>query len=157
MVQTIGENEMILGPISNCDNGWLYHLSSIGYFNEGKFVAMPKRFYRYDDLAPISDKLMDFDLPAWPGLLKQSWIAFYAVLIPRKVWDKLGGLDPNLRTGFDDADLCHRAKLQNMQAMTCQNALIWHFGGVSADQVLTKETRDFNQDYFFKKWGFLPS
>lgn len=156
MVNSIGDHEMIVGPVSNCDNGWLYNLSSIGYLHNGEFKALPKRFYRYEEWVNIADKMIDYDLPAWPGLWLQQWIAFYAVLIPRKVWNKIGELDGNLKTGQDDLDYCMRAQLLKVPVAVCQNALIWHAGGVSADQVLTDEIRNSNLDYFNKKWSKIP-
>jgi len=152
LVAAAGDVDVIVGPVSNCDNGWKYSIPYIGYMDGGEFKQLTKRFYRYEELAHDADKIMDYNLPVNPGVWRQDYICFYAVLIPRKVWDKLGPLDNNLKTGFDDTDYCHRASLEKIPVIISQDAFVLHFGGVSADIVLTPEIRDYNAEYFKNKW-----
>lgn len=155
MVEAAMDGDCIVGPISNCDQGRIYSLPYIGYEKDGAFKPYSPRSYRYDEVAPIADKLMN--APHFnPGIWKQSWIAFYAVLFPRKIWDRVGTLDPKFRTGADDLDYCLRCKQANVAVLVAQNALVWHAAGATADISLDKETRDFNDKYFMEKWGISP-
>lgn len=155
LVMTAGENDILLNPISNCDNGSKYSLV-MGHQKHSEFNRLTQRFYRYDDLKDSFESLMSSDsIYPW-GLILQDFICFYATLIPRKTWDKLGGLDPQFKTGQDDVDLSFRAKQMGIPAAFVLNSLIWHFGGATADLALTDEIRKSNIEYFSKKWGMLP-
>lgn len=156
MVESIGDDEIIMGPVSNCDQGWRYHFP-LGYVDHNGFNQLEKRFYRYDDLAPVANQLMNDSFIRPPGLLVQSFICFYAVLIPRKVWSKVGGLDPLFKTGCDDLDYCLRCKQMGISSVVQESAMIWHFGGTTADVALTPEIRNYNDEYFTRKWGVPPS
>lgn len=155
MVGVIGESEIVLNPISNCDNGFKYHLV-MGFFKNGDFIPMKQRFYRYDDLKDNHLDLMDtHSLYPW-GIVAQDFVCFYATMMPKTVWDKVGGLDNEYQTGQDDVDFSLRAKKIGIPCGIALNALIWHYGGATADIALTQENRAFNIDYFKKKWGQNP-
>lgn len=155
LVHSAGDNQIILNPISNCDNMFKYNLA-MGYKKDGDFVILNKRFYRYDDLKDQFDDLMNASsIYPW-GIIGQDFVCFYATLFPKKVWDKLGGLDPQFKTGQDDVDCSLRAKQMNIPCGIVLNSLIWHYGGATADLALTPEIRRENIEYFSKKWGKLP-
>lgn len=158
MVEVAQDNDIILNPISNCDNYAKYNLM-FGYFKGYKtsdFTPLPKRFYRYDDLYGQFEHMMNAESIYPPGIIAQDFVAFYATLFPKKTWDKLGGLDPEFKTGADDVDCSYRAKALKIPCAFALNALIWHFGGTTADIALTPEIRRTNIEYFTKKWGQLP-
>lgn len=152
LVARIGDSELVLQPISNCDNFVKYNLL-LGWEKHGEFIQSTQRFYRYDELAHSAEWLEKAGSLYPPGLITQDWVAFYCTLIPKKVWDKVGTLDGNLRTGCDDADYCYRAKKMGIYSAVELSSLVWHFGGTSADLHLTPEDRKFNYDYFLNKWG----
>lgn len=150
-----GQAEIILQPISNCDNYVKYNLA-IGYDKDKQFQFVDKRFYRYDEWAPNADEMMSAQSLYTPGLITQEWVAFYATLIPKSVWQKVGPLDPNFKTGQDDCDYCLRARKLGIPAAVELSSLVWHFGGVTADQALTPELRKYNIDYYRQKHGVMP-
>ena len=156
MVCAAGDHDCIMGPISNCDNGWKYNLSTIGFHKNGQIHNFTKRFYRYEDIQDISDDMMNSPLHAPPGVWIQKWIAFYCVLFPRKTWEKLGGLDDQFKTGCDDLDASLRCQELKIPVLIEQGSVVWHAGGCSADKVLTPEIRNDNDEYFKKKWGVTP-
>lgn len=154
MVMGLGKNEIILNATSNCDNHYAYSLI-MGY-EDNEFRHLQKRFYRYDELAPIVDKLITAKSIYPPGFIQREFVCFYATIIPRSVWNKVGELDSNFKTGQDDVDYCRRAKKMGVSCGVALNALIWHFGGVSADQCLDDKTRNTNIEYYKSKWGDYP-
>lgn len=137
-------------PISNCDQGWRYYLPMPLQINQ--------RFYRYEQFGPIRFGVMMNANSEWPmSFIITDWVALYATLIPKKVWDIVGPLDPKFKTGQDDVDYCRRAKAHNIPCFINLSALIWHAGGVSADVALTPEIRQENLDYFRSKYnGDMP-
>lgn len=133
-------------PISNCDNGWRYYLPMP--------MSLNKRFYRIEEFSPIMLTLMTGAISEFPmSFIIPEWVALYATLIPKKVWDIVGPLDPKFKTGQDDVDYCKRAKAHGIPCLINLSALIWHFGGVTADQALTPEIRAENIRYFEEKWN----
>lgn len=148
------DREIILGPISNCDNYFKYHLPFL-YTHNNQYMSVDKRFYRYDDW-PHPEDMMNAHPLCGPGVWFQEYICFYTVFMSKKVWNKLGPLDHEYKTGQDDLDYCKRAKLEKIPVGIVSNALVWHFGGVASSQTLTTEERKFNIDKYFKKWNELP-
>jgi GT2 family glycosyltransferase len=155
MVELLGNNRMILNPISNCDNTVRYGLI-LGYTKDGVFKEVRNRFYRLSDFKGDHEALMKCGSIYPYGLIAQEWIAFYATLIPKSVWFEVGGLDENYLTGQDDLDFSNRCKKLNIPRGVVLNALIWHFGGVTATTALDTETRLKNINYYKNKWGRLP-
>ncbi len=50
------------------------------------------------------------DRPRGPDILaSQQWVAFYAPLIPRRVYERVGEMDPELDSRHNDEDYCMRA------------------------------------------------
>lgn len=155
MVSAAGDGECIIGPVSNCDNFFKYVLT-FGYEDEKGFNHLAKRFYRIDESKHFADKIMNSHSLYPPGAWKQEFVCFYATLFPRKVWEKIGGLDESFKTGCDDLDYCLRCKQHNIPVLIEQSAFIFHHGGTTADVVLDNDTRKYNDDTFQKKWGIHP-
>ena len=156
MVRVAGEHEVIINPVSNCDQDWAFRFP-IGFVRNGVYTDLPKRFYRYEDTAHIAEHIMN-DMYIRPtGIIFRKFICFYCTLIPRKVWDKVGGLDDKFLTGCDDLDYSLRCKQYNIPAVIEESAFCLHHGGTTADQTLTTDIRNYNEKYFFEKWGKWPA
>lgn len=152
LVETIGPMECIAQPISNCDNNMKYQLQL--YVST---VLLGKRFYRYEDNPKIWWDQVKNAQSVYPrGILIPQWVAFYATLIPKKVWDKVGPLDPKFKTGQDDIDYCKRAAQLKIPSVVCLSSFVFHFGGVTADEALDWDTRLYNINYYKEKWGESP-
>src|SRR6478736_211630 len=160
LVETIGPMECVAQPISNCDNHMRYELQFYAGANSLSVPAsaLLKRFYRYEEDTKDFWQALKYSRSVYPrGILLQEWVAFYATLIPKKVWDKVGPLDPKYKTGQDDIDYCRRAKALKIPAVVCLSSFVFHFGGVTADQVLDWDTRSYNINYYKEKWGEMPT
>lgn len=155
MVNTIGDGEMVANPLSNCDNMVRYNMA-VGFFRNDDFVPVPVRFMRLNQIVGDEDNFINSKSIYPRGTILQNWLAIYATMIPRKVWDKVGEIDENFKTGQDDLDWCLRAKKHNIPTVVAINALAWHFGGVTSSVVLDQKTRQHNFEYFIKKWGMRP-
>lgn len=151
MVQAATGNRAIVAATSNCDTQWKYVLN-LGFEKDGKRYMLTDRFYRIDQLSEYLPEMMNAKSLYPPGNLITDTLCFYAVLIPRAIWNEVGTLDERYKTGFEDSDYCHRAKLLGVKLIVALDAIIWHFGGVTADEIVTAEMREHNQREFDKKW-----
>jgi len=137
----------IYQPLSNCDQGFRYITEMP--------LGLQDRFYRYDDLKNRFAEMMDAKSPYHDKstFIIVDWVPLYATLIPKRVWELVGPLDDKFKTGQDDVDYGRRAREKNIPCIINLSSLIWHFGGVTADQALTPEIRRENIEYFKEKWG----
>ncbi len=155
LVNAIGEHDMILNPISNCDNGIKYSLL-FSFYRDGQEFQANGRQYVYEDLKPYLTELMNARSNYPAGVILQNELFFYATMIPRKVWDKVGKFDEVFLTGQDDIDYSLRARQKGVHLGCCMSAVAWHFSGASADHTMTDPIRARNMQYFKYKWGFYP-
>lgn len=151
LVTTIHDQTAIYQGISNCDNYWLYNLMTPITIRDKRFLV-EKRFFTIDELGEDYRYLKDSDSVYPPGVIYPQTLCFYACLIPRKVIHKLGLLDENFNTGYEDSDYCHRAKNANIKLGVVMNAMIWHAGGATTNDILTPEITEKNKKLFFEKW-----
>lgn len=154
MAAVVQDMDVIAGPISNCDNHAKYGLM-FGYTKDDVYHPVNKRFYRYEEW-PDHVEMMNMMSQYPPGMFPQQFLCFYCTLIPRKVWNKVGTLDDRFKTGQDDLDYSKRCLQQGVTPIVVLNSLVWHFGGVSADQALTNEIRLENVKYYRQKWNEDP-
>lgn len=155
MVQYASGHDCLIQPISPCDNYSMYHLI-FPFRHEDKTMTLVDRFHRYKDLEPYFDALMNTDSVYPPGAFPQPHLCMFATLIPRKVWEKVGGFDENFKTGQDDIDYCKRVKNAGFNLNLALDVLIWHFGGVSADKTMDQSLRQESIKYFYQKWKEVP-
>lgn len=141
----------VMGPISNCDQAWKYLLSMV-IEKDGERFQIAKRFFHMEEFKGFEDALMNAKSEYPSGALLTDTLALYATLIPRTVWAEVGELDETFKTGYEDSDWCHRAKLKGYPLKVALNALVWHFGGVATKICLTDEQTAENKRKFEEKW-----
>ncbi len=151
MVAMAGTDDMLLMPISPCDNYLKYSLH-FPFEHLGAAHALTERFYRYDDLAPYAGSLMRARSIYPQGAIVTDMLCLFCCLIPRSTYEKIGAFDEGFKTGQDDYDYCIRARQLNIPRLIALNVLVWHFGGVTADHTLTPEVRMANIEHFKAKW-----
>jgi hypothetical protein len=80
----------------------------------------------------------------------------YCVLVPRVVWDQVGGLDPGYQIGmFEDDDFSHLVKKAGYRVIAAEDCFIHHFGNGSFAKLPPKDSLrifDQNKKYFEDKW-----
>lgn len=80
---------------------------------------------------------------------------FYAIMIPKNVWEKVGSFDEQFVNGYEDDDYILRMAKQGIRAGILLNAFIYHF----VSQTLKYEKKDPeetpsdpNRHKFWNKW-----
>lgn len=144
-LENLAGKNAILNPKSNCDDNGRFYMT-LTPFTEIK--------YRIEQMEELVDKVIDFEHRQTFGVIRQHQVHFYCTLMTRKCWEEVGGIDPNFKTGFDDQDFCDRAKKKGYAPSIALHAYALHGSGVSADAFLSKEERDFNEQYYKEKHGF---
>lgn len=152
--QVMNDN-VLINPISPCDN-YLFYGLKFGFEKDGIFMGMPHRFYVYEDLSPYFENLVKSRSLYETGFVKAPYLCFYATLIPRKIWEKVGLFDENFKLGQDDIDYSYRARNNGVMLVCCLDSLVWHFGGEGGSKGMDQSLRDHNALYFKDKWGVLP-
>ncbi|MBD7909851.1 MULTISPECIES: glycosyltransferase family 2 protein [Clostridium] len=81
----------------------------------------------------------------------------FAMLIKRKVLDKIGLLDERFTPGnFEDDDISLRIVMEGYKLLLCRDSYIHHFGSVSFKKDADKYIKllNTNEKKFEEKWGF---
>jgi GT2 family glycosyltransferase len=80
-------------------------------------------------------------------------VTFAVVLIRRKLWEELGGLDETYVGGqFEDMDFCARARAADWKIVYQPLALLYHYEHGSGEEFVA-DTADKNARLFRSKWG----
>ncbi len=81
----------------------------------------------------------------------------YCVLVPRAVWDKVGGLDAGFQIGmFEDDDFSLRIKTAGYRVVAADDCFIHHFGNGSFAKLPSEESLrifELNKARFEQKWN----
>lgn len=129
----------------------------IGNDQQGRYMWpvpwLPVGPWRIDQIKGHEETLMNAESPYRCGMMFHKDLCLYAVLIPRKVYEVVGGFDEG---GWkDDIDYCWRvAKLGRVNAI-CMNSLVYHSMGPSTSVTLgalDSQTRIDDEKRFNEKW-----
>lgn len=129
----------LLMPISNDQQG-----------RYSAWVGVNAGSYRYEQLAPIAKELMQKESAYPPALSFHDTLCIYAFMISRQVYAEVGDFDERL-IGQDDIDYTMRVVQKGYMNAIAYNAIVYHFGGVSADHTL-KDVREESMNRFLGKW-----
>lgn len=99
--------------------------------------------------------------PVEPGynLLRDAdYISGAAILVPRKLWEDLGGFDPHFAPAYcEDSDFAVRLKSLGWRVIYQPDSTVVHFEGISSGTDLgsgTKAYQTINQKKLVEKWDF---
>lgn len=154
MIKTSRSNgDAVVNPFSNCDYGWL-HTSNIRFGNKQLVPAMDISQFTEEEFTTLSKSQFSDDL----GFRESPFAAFFATLIHKDVYNKVGRVNEEFRNGGEDADWCFRAKKMGIKVGWTPGAFIFHFGGKS--RKVSHETRGdehiledkYNNEMLAKKW-----
>lgn len=73
--------------------------------------------------------------------------------IDREAWDRLGGFDESYRNGYEDVDLCLRAREAGGEVVYCAESAVIHFESQSAGRF---DHASENIALLQERWGDLP-
>lgn len=94
----------------------------------------------------------DPDLPAVNYQRDLPAVTFACVLIPRGVYENLGGLDESYRNGYEDVDFCLRAARAGYRIVYTPASVIAHYGQSTPGRTVTDES---NRQLFRERWGAI--
>ncbi len=145
--------DVILNPMSSCCNGRVYQ-APLGFTDEnGKQYFYSKNHYDFYSMSENADNIIHRSFVHSPMFFPMEQVWFFATMLKRSVWKKVGGIDPEFRTGFDDQDMSLRARKAGINVGIFTGASVFHFSGSTADTKLSQEDRDWNVKYFKEKHG----
>lgn len=89
----------------------------------------------------------------------RTWIAFYCALLKKEAIIKVGVLDEDLVSAYEDIDYCRRIKMAGYLVCQTLDSWVFHFGGrtrnnpdlLSAKQYEKEESE--SRSHMTKKWG----
>jgi len=113
-----------VGPLSNCDKGWLHMLD----ITISGVKLLPGK-NTIEQIIPIIKDIYEFKSP-WNEKTFHEWIAFYCTLIPRSVINEVGYLDERFNNSGEDVDLCHRITKAGYKIIREQKSFVFHFGAM---------------------------
>lgn len=84
------------------------------------------------------------------GIYEFNMATSGCILIPKQIFDKIGGFDERFYNGFCDLDLTYRITRHKYKCVYCSEALVYHRGKISGATRLISE--DDTRALFLKKW-----
>ena len=114
------EKYSIVGPLSNCDKGWLHDLD---YTIDGVDLIPGMKINDFKDITQL------YTIKGMNEYVVREWIAFYCVLMERSVIDKVGILDQGFKNNAEDVDFGKRIWLNGLTVGQNYNSYVFHFGG----------------------------
>ncbi len=144
--------EMILNPLCNSDAYGMFYFAHTGFTKDGQMFPFSFQ-HRYQEMEKYIDDIIGNQVIYPVLLIPMSFNPFYATLMRRSTYEKVGGIDRAYLTNKDDLDFAFRARKHNIKQMACLHAAAFHFGGVTTSEIKDPERNKFNLDLFEKKHG----
>ncbi|MEM3553381.1 MAG: polysaccharide pyruvyl transferase family protein [Candidatus Bathyarchaeia archaeon] len=92
-----------------------------------------------------------------PSWFETNMLAFYCVVLRRRIIEEVGFLDEGYEIGlFEDDDFCHRVRLRGYKIVCAEDVFVHHFGEASfkkLDRSRYLEIFERNKRRFEEKWG----
>lgn len=111
----------------------------------------------YDTLNHMPAAARGWTLAHMGQTYEMRTLAFFCVMMPRTVYDKVGPLDETFGRGFfEDDDYCRRISQQGYRMACADDVLIHHRLSASFDKVDSGERQalfERNKAYYESKWG----
>lgn len=144
-------------------DGWLEHLLK-AYYNTEQCGAVSTTILNLNQKKVVHwglamNKGMEVIKPFrdgyLPKLLQYGCYEFHmassgCILIPKKVYEEIGGFDEQFYNGFCDLDLTYRITKKGYKCLYCSDAIVYHRGKVSGTTRTASE--DDTRALFMLKW-----
>lgn len=153
MVASVGDNRVIVGPVSNSDHGSRF-FADFRVKREGHndLVLVPDMSEA--DTRGYEAEILEMKAPVQGlFLLPQPWICFFCVLIPKSVFSKVGYLDEKLDSRSNDVDYCMRAAQVGVQSFIDLGAFAFHYGSRTLRKSCKPGEQDQATKHFQEKWS----
>jgi glycosyltransferase involved in cell wall biosynthesis len=143
----------VLGIFSNCDYKWLHQEQPLGVgINPGLEQIQ-------NSWATICDEDERRAAEFAGESVSIPWAAFYCVMIPRRVFEEVGGLDERFKNCSEDVDFCRRARWAGYEIRYAQDGWVIHFGSTSLakQENATREQHTHESNRLLSRKEGLPS
>lgn len=111
----------------------------------------------YDTIEQMPAAARRYTLPHMGQLYPMKTLAFFCVMLPRAVYEKVGPMDENFGRGFfEDDDYSRRIEQQGLHLACADDVLVHHRLSASFDKVDNGERQalfERNKAYYESKWG----
>lgn len=161
-----GEYLVLLNNDTRVTSGWVRtmvnhfkHHSKVGLLgpvtnNIGNDAKIYIRHRNPDKIFPEARKIA---LKNMGRLLPIKTLAFFCVMMPREVFQKVGFLDESFGLGFfEDDDYCRRVQQKGYETFCAEDVFIYHHLSASFDQVkidIRQKLFEENKKIYESKWG----
>jgi len=125
MQEACTEKVGAVGLFSNCNKGWLHNYG----VNIGGVELLPGT-NTFEEIEPIIPQIYDYKSEK-SEIKDQEWVAFFATLIPRRVFEVVGFLDESFTNSGEDVDFCKRLRKMGYNIVETYKSFVFHFGAVS--------------------------
>jgi len=129
----------LIGPVTN----------NIG--NEAKIDIF------YPSLEVMPQISREYTNQHWGELTQLRTLAFFCVMMPRNVYEKIGGLDEAFGLGFfEDDDYCRRVQLAGWRCVCAEDVFVHHNLSASFNKLgeaRKAELMEKNKALYERKWG----
>lgn len=129
----------LLGPITN---------------NIGNEAKISTKYKNPDEMLP---EVSEITLKNTGRLRLMKTVAFFCVMIPRKVFEEIGLLDERFGLGFfEDDDYCRRVQQAGYEIYCAEDVFVHHHLSASFDQMKAKSRQKLfeeNKKIYESKWG----
>ena len=144
-----------VGPLSNCDKGWMHNYS----INISGVELLPGA-NTFEQIEPIIQNIYAYVSP-YNEIIEREWVAAYCTLITRSVINEGGLMNEKFTKSGEDVDLCLRIRKQGYKIIQNFNSFVFHMGAISRKtlesenkevyQAEQKSTNEFLQKLYNKK------
>jgi GT2 family glycosyltransferase len=152
MVKTMATNlgrEFILNGLCNSDAfGFLYYART-GFFNGSDVTYFDRPQYKIEEFPDPT--LLFHQYRYEPAVMPISMNPFYATMMKRSTYEKVGGIHPEYKTNLDDLDFSLRAQKLGIMSAVALHAPVFHFGGITSSVTKTTEEEEFNKNLFYSR------
>lgn len=126
-----------------------------GGFEPDCIIRLLKMNVAQDDSALLEAVQFPDEHPKFyhPETLETPWISCACFLMPRKIWEKVGGFDRNIYLYCDDVDLSWTVQHLGFGTMTCPVALFHHDISQRGFQRWRHRESLISGRYLAHKWG----
>lgn len=157
------KNLAACGVLSNCDRYWLHDAPgkpSYPMSIPGLDLVPGMKACQLEDRLEDLYRFMENSNNSHAGtLVEQEWVAYYATIFNRKIFDNVGLLDPGFKNGCEDLDFCIRIKKMRYKIAQAIDSFVFHFGGITRGSYEIEGKESYHQEdrenhaYLKEKWG----
>lgn len=164
MYRACMEYNVICNAISNCDDinfvgkGFEVEREFSTRLSDGRIEKAKKKIElkKHVDInytRGFEREIMDYNPAGIELIIPVKTLYFYATMIPVRVWNEVGPLDDEFKSGYEDSDYSVRCVKAGVRPIVTTGAFIFHYGGKTVDFTRDDSQIDTNRLRFLMKHG----